>query len=127
MPWFALDGVLTFNHLNARLASLVRDGSHQNTRLVSSRPVLFGPNNDVPVHVLENSESLNLLHTRTLILLGAVGSLPKDLCWIGAGYRPHVTNTDREFAPGMEHVPEHLALVRKDADGQKEVVWLHAF
>lgn len=127
MPWFAIDDVLTFEHLNRRLDSLVSSISCRDLTLKSLRPALFGPNEDIPVHVLENNETLNMVHTRVLLLLGSMDSFPKDLRWVGAGYRPHVTSTHREFRPGSVHAARALAVVRRDASEVKEVVAVHSF
>lgn len=82
----------------------------------------FGPKANVPVHVLERDEDLNLLHTRLLVLLAALPSDFSELRWIGAGYRPHVSDTEgRSFAPHTRHACKHVALIERDPDKVKTV------
>lgn len=104
------------------LLYVLADGVSQGSiEFISRAPALFGPKNDVPVHVLWRNERLLLLHTELLISLAHADSLPEERRWVGAGYRPHVATVDRPFSPGQRHSPSELVLIRRGEDMVKEV------
>ena len=94
--------------------------------LVSKEPALFGPKGDVPVHVMERNENLNLLHTELFVFLAKTGSLPKELGWVGAGYRPHVTTALGEaFPPGKRHRAEWVVLIERNERKIRKVLGIY--
>lgn len=122
MHWFHLGSALTPGHLYNELMLLASSGAKDHIELVSEKPELFGPNADVPVHVLQRNEELNLLHTQLLKFLAGVDSLPVELRWIGAGYRPHVATCEgRAFLPGTRHRARFLTLIERGEDKNKVV------
>lgn len=121
MHWFRIRSVASYMALNKKLELLASGVKPGAIELVSHEPALFGPNNDVPVHVLQRNERLNLLHTEILLFLALIKSVPEERRWVGAGYRPHVTNTDKAFEPGQKYVPKHLVLVERSEDKNKIV------
>jgi hypothetical protein len=121
MHWFRLHPEVSFAALNNKLTVLACWVETGSIELVSQEPALFGPENDVPVHVLERNERLNLLHTELLLFLASIKSAPEQRKWVGAGYRPHVTSTDKAFAPGQKYVSKHLVLVERGGDKNKIV------
>lgn len=94
----------------------------QAIELVSERAELFGPNNDIPVHVLADNDQLRMLHTSVFTFLKQMNSLPEELQWVGDKYRPHVTDTRfRHFPPGTRHRPRSLALIERGEAREKFV------
>lgn len=90
--------------------------------LVSDQPAMLGPDMNVPVHVLERNQSLAVLHTRIFRLLCIMRSEPSELRWVGAGYRPHVTNVGaKRFVPASRHSVDHIALVERNESKIKRV------
>jgi hypothetical protein len=121
MHWFRIRSAASYVALNKKLALLASKVDAGAIELVSHEPALFGPNNDVPVHVLQRNERLNLLHTEILLFLALIKSVPEERRWVGAGYRHHVTSTDKAFGPGQKYVPKHLVLVERGEDKNKIV------
>jgi 2'-5' RNA ligase len=89
--------------------------------LVAGESSLFGPDRDIPVHVIRPAKSPHDLHMR---LLEALSKLPIDHTspYVGADFHPHVTTQKREgtFPIGSKYVatnaylieahdPEHIA------------------
>ncbi len=121
MHWFRVRSEASYVALNMKLAILASWVDEGAIELVSQEPELFGPNNGVPVHVLRRNDRLNLLHTEILVFLASIESTPEERRWVGAGYRHHVTTTDKAFEPGQKHVPEHLVLVERGKNKSKIV------
>lgn len=122
MPWFELGGDLTLYELNLELRRIAQ-GMKKRIELVSKEPALFGPNNDIPVHVLERTEELLGLHEKVLAYLRAHESLPYEEGYVGDGYRPHVTSTQyRHFPPGTTYPAQHLILIERDERSWRQVV-----
>lgn len=125
MQWFHLGemSVQRLQHELMLISSHVGEGA---IVLTSERPALFGPGNDVPVHTLAPVEDLMRLHTEILLVLAKYGAkLPREVHWMGAGYKPHVTSSGASFLPGTKHLPEFLTLIRRDASGTKKVLREH--
>jgi hypothetical protein len=120
MPWFRLNFRLSFEDLEQLLARLVALPRNSFIELVSQKSEYFGLERDIPVHVLKPNDQLNLLHTRLFKFLAVTDCVLPDLKWIGAGYRPHVTDTQaRQFLPETRHQPRTLTLVERDQNGNK--------
>lgn len=129
LHWFRVRERFTFSAVHESLSTVAHAGFAENPlsplrkmRLVSEKASLFGPNNDIPVHELQWSEGLRLLHERVLYALGAqvIHCEPR---WIGSGWHPHVTTTDgREFAPGMSHAPTQFVCLERDERKARKVV-----
>lgn len=120
--WFQLGYGHTLEEITTSLQGIASMEYFEDVILVSKEPALFGPENDVPVHILERREHLTLLHTLVFTLLATVRSLPSELKWAGAGYSPHVTSTDQEFLPGTEHHPRELVLIERDENKLRKVI-----
>jgi len=90
-------------------------------QLISESPALFGPMSDVPVHTLKRTEPLVLLHNRMFFILSKMNALPEELYWMGAGWNPHVTDTENSFLPGSVYEPRHLMLIER-INGQDKIV-----
>ncbi|HUO50413.1 MAG TPA: hypothetical protein VMU25_02520 [Candidatus Paceibacterota bacterium] len=126
MQWFWIQKETDFARLHHQLAVLASNTPIGEIELVSEAPALFGPQSDVPVHVLKHNERLNVLHTKLLVFLAAHTSAPEAYPWIGAGYRPHVTTARSAFVPGSRHVPESLVLIERDAEKNQIVRRMYA-
>lgn len=121
MPWFRLQPSIDFAALNAVLSRLACTGKDE-VELVSEAPKLFGPKNNIPVHILRGNEWLERLHAELLRYLVAAQSTPVDVRWVGTGYRPHVTDTvTTAFTSGSRCVPQGLVLIERGDDRIKRV------
>lgn len=122
MPWFRLKEDVRYVALSNFLLHAACGVNA--LELVSDRPELFGPHNDVAVHVLKHNAQLNQLHTRLLIFLAGIESLPNRELWrfVGADYRPHVSDAGgRSFSSDSRYAPKHLVLIKRE-NGIKQVV-----
>lgn len=127
MPWFQFYSEYDFEHFRIWLNALV---NQKPIELVSEFPAMFGPDNTVPVHVLERNPALELLHTQIFLHLAQARATPSELRWVGAGYRPHVTTVrENQFLPGTRHIAKTIAIVErgKDERGMKKVVAAYGF
>lgn len=120
MHWFEFKDESGYREMFKDLESFV-DDEFRDIELVSKGPALFGPNNDVSVHVLERTDALHILHNRVFSVLAKLDALPQELRWIGAGWNPHVTDCDRVFSPGERHTPNELILVERIDGGDKTI------
>jgi hypothetical protein len=124
MPWFRLSSSFSRERLNYELMVLGTGLDEGFIELISDYPEYMG---HVLAHILKRDARLLLLHTRLLISLVKINSQPRDVEWIGAGYRPHVTNrTDKLLVPYRRHRVTDLALLERDKDGTKKVVYSRA-
>lgn len=121
MHWFTPSRELGLVELNNALSLLAYEVREGEIELVSEfRDTTFGPNGDVPVHVLRRSNSLNLLHTKLLKFLCEKRSAPSALHWVGAGYRPHVADVgEKMFLPRARRKVDHMVLIERDKDKNK--------
>jgi 2'-5' RNA ligase len=79
--------------------------------LVSVEPALFGPNNDVPVHLLAKSESFTLLHMNLIGVLIVLDVQFTASQYVGSKYRPHVTIIgEHSFPVGSRKKAERIFL-----------------
>ncbi len=128
MPWFRLGQDYSFEELNHDLHRLTIEHREGEIELISRRLEFFGPNVDVPVHMLEKNNELNLIHTELLVLLAHAGCRLTEFRWIGAGYRPHVSNTKSSiFKPGTRHIAHYLTLIERNHAHEKLVVGVEMF
>ncbi len=126
MHWFLTN--LPLDELLDELGEMVAGLGRSAIELVSDYPALFGPHVDVPVHVLHRNEELEWLHTALLIRLAKRYSEPSAYQWIGAGYRPHVTDRGSAcFTPERVHRTDRLAVVERFADKSRVVRSEHRF
>ena len=105
-----------------KLSDLARDTA--SILLNSEKQALFGPTNDVPVHVLERRHELTLLHTQLFMYLVRSASAAEflNLNWVGAGYNPHVTIIDGKGLPlGSSYYARNMALIERRSDGSRIV------
>ncbi|HET8581074.1 MAG TPA: hypothetical protein VFL98_01240 [Candidatus Paceibacterota bacterium] len=127
MPWFrwAADGAET-SALMFLLEGLAGDRTKGALQLVSAGPDMFGPNGDVPVHVLSRNRELELLHTRLLISLAMYRVRFRDLAWLGAGYRPHVGDVRvTAHDAGRTFAADRIVLISRNEAGAKIVTSAH--
>lgn len=125
MPWFEskLD---SFHDLDQAVKRIAGEIPFKGMELVPERAELFGPKNDIPVHVLRTDEYLFRLHRSLLAFLSENDSLPEERQWIGLGYRPHVTDTQtKTFSPPERSYPETIALVMRNPEGHKFISSVH--
>lgn len=89
---------------------------HEQIELVSARREFFGRKSNIPVHVLEESPALSLLHTELLMFLAEMQvSFGDNINIIGAKYRPHVTDRDtKTFPPGTKCIGKHLIFIQRN-------------
>lgn len=129
MQWFRLesqfDRARLFNEM--MLAALGPETPY--IELVSEAREFFGPNREVPCHVLARNEDLNLLHTELFMRLSkAQCSFLAPLAWLGAGYRPHVSDAEgRSFPIGSRHRATSMALVERNAERRRIVRAVYQF
>jgi hypothetical protein len=121
MGWFPLGEDLSLVDLGNKLLAVARSVEWGGIELMSPKRERFGINGDVPVSVLQRNKVLNLLHTELLIFLAQKGSVPKELQWVGASYRPHVTCAERLLPPGCGYVSRQLVLVERGQEKAKLV------
>lgn len=126
MHWFAFRDGHTFSSLHENLVRMVRrkNPAWIGLNMVSKEPELFGPNDDVPVHVLERNDALFALHARIFRILEPCAT-HTERRWIGANWRPHVATTTHEFPPGTEYTPRYLMAAERTEDGLKKIVGLY--
>ncbi|MBU0750301.1 hypothetical protein KKH15_02170 [Patescibacteria group bacterium] len=123
MPWFSLTHSVSKEQLFGCSASIMRSVRYKQVRLESDIPAFFGRNHDVPVHTIVRNEPLERLHTELLLYLNSIHCDPDDLAYVGAGYRPHVTDAGAVFAPGTVCHPTSFAILERSPDGVKRVVF----
>jgi len=124
MQWFPTGAGFEISRCNRMLSKLARSLRDEPIKLESSHYEEFGPNHDVPVHVLERSDALNLFHTKLFLELANIGSVPYELQWAGAGFRPHVANVGKlSFSPGQLHIAKEFVLVVRGLEGDKKVIF----
>jgi len=116
MHWFVLSPSTAYEELNDQLFRIA-DETPLAIEIIADARTLFGPNNSVPVCTLQRSPDLELLHTNIFAALARLSSLPKELRWIGAGYRPHVTDLPGEQFRSR-HFVRQLALIARDGSGK---------
>lgn len=126
MPWFIPHPDLSLSDLKAEIGKIAAQPQFSGVELISEKPELFGPNKDIPVHVLKKKLPLHALHEALLALLEEMNSLPNDHKWVGPGYRPHVTDTSRNYFPPGSRLGSRnhmfLCLIQRREDGSKETV-----
>lgn len=123
MHWFYLENYgERYCELAAHLGILTSQ-YRNGIELISKRAALFGPNADVPVHILRRNSQLNDLHTKLLIYLAERRSVPTNTSWIGAGYRAHVADVyGRLFTPGRTRIAREIVIVERKVDKVMRVV-----
>ncbi|KND50114.1 MAG: hypothetical protein AB203_03960 [Parcubacteria bacterium C7867-008] len=124
MPWFASNRFMPIDDL---LEWVVEREELFPIQLIAQGREFFGPNNNVPVCVLTPTDNLKFLHTTLLVTLAQMGIIPK-LQWVGAGYRPHISDTPTAvFKNGFNAQPSELVLVRRNEEGEKVVIGKYSF
>ncbi|MEK7649724.1 MAG: hypothetical protein AAB367_02065 [Patescibacteria group bacterium] len=119
--WFRLSPGLSCAQLNRKMMLLASRVEQGYIELVSERPALFGLNDDIPCHLLERNEDLSALHTLLLMFLATHCHFTVPVEWLGAGYRPHVTDRGEiSFPPSTRHRAKNLVLVERNEE--KKVV-----
>jgi len=93
--------------------------------ITSVAPALFGPNNTIPVHAVERSQPLIRLHTSVLEALNDEIASFTEPGFVGAGYRPHVTNKEVILAPGKAAKVSHLYCAEKIDAANERVSHIH--
>lgn len=127
LQWFLPGKYFVPDHLEEKLRAFIKKKlKNKHFDLVSDRPALFGPNSDIPVHILKQNPAVELLHTTVLLHLAEHGgNLPEDLKWVGAGYRPHVTDTVMSsFRPGTTYRARKIALLGRNEYGDRKVLFI---
>ncbi len=122
MPWFTLKNDHDYKLFSRELdayASILRQ-----VELISQEPAQFGPNNDIPVHVLEDTYELRLLHDRIFYLLAGCAVF-HNLQWVNVNWRPHVTDGEYVFLPGERYSPKQLVGIERTNEGGRMVrtIW----
>lgn len=80
--------------------------------LRAGEPALFGPNHDVPVHLIEPSKILHELHLRVLSTLSGVEIVHTEPSYTAAGFHPHVTTqSEGDFPTSSKHVSRHASII----------------
>lgn len=108
MPWFQTSASV------AEIEQLIRNkcSKYRSLTLISGEPALFGPENDIPVHVLEPNLDLQTLHLELFDALNANGARFLDR-YAGPCYQMHVSNhKGRVFGPGMRLTVKKAHLIR---------------
>ncbi len=122
MHWFQLNAESSFAALDYELIFVAACEVGKEIEIVSGQRELFGPNGNIPAHVLQPNVKLVLLHNHLFRFLAKNDSLPKEFRWIGAGYRPHVTNSgNRSLRSGTRYAAKHLTLIERDMSKAKVV------
>ena len=125
MPYFHFGTLMSAERLYKKLMTT---GPDTEIDLVSEQFALFGPAVDKPCHVLVPNKELSLLHNELFAFLAKNNSLPDDLRYIGAGYRPHVGNAgDRSFPPGTKHVAKKVVVLERGKNKTRKVIQVHDF
>lgn len=127
MHWFTIEYKNPEQIILMEFERILRENGPLTIMLVSIHAGWFGPNEDVPVHVLEHNDKLNLLHTQLLVRLAHNHAIFAEPRWIGAGYRPHVTKTTKALSSGDFYRATEIVIVRKNETGIKEIVGARSF
>ena len=128
MSWFHPGQQLRRQHLEGELALLAFSAVGGIT-LVAECFERFGPEREVSAYVLRADEGLQVLHTRLLVFLAIMGSVPTELRWVGAGFRPHVSDyAGKSFGMGSRHRAMNIVLVERHEDTRiKKVIKVFPF
>lgn len=123
MHWFSISESIIETDVMEAVASLKPSDGSKGIDLYAKQFGLFGPNDDVPVHILQENAVLHTIHNDFLrFLRGSHCTLPRN-DWIGAHYRPHVTLVPgKKFAIGSFFRATQLALIRRSGNKQKKEV-----
>lgn len=90
--------------------------SFQLTRGMRTR---FGPQNDIPVFLVQAQSGLHKLHWNVLLLLRDLRARILNPEWAGDGYRPHVTiQGTHPFLDGATVTADHAVLVERVPEGK---------
>lgn len=100
-------------------------------RLTTMSEENFGPNNDIPVFVVEKTSALIQAHFKVLEAIQGLGAKNENDAWVAEGYRPHITETDDRDCEMPKHQVSCIAHVVQALDPgtrkQKRVIasiWL---
>ncbi len=127
MPWFRLSSSFSRERLEYELMILASNLEADCIELICERHDLFGPSSDIPVSLLRREPALLNLHTQLLVSLIKIDSQPKDVAWIGAGYRPHITQYSGDVLITYKYKASCLSLLERGEDGAKKVIHQRAF
>lgn len=122
MPWFEFIGIGGEQRLKEIVAYLA---SHvtEPLQLLSLHRAWFGPEENVPVHVLERTDRILNLHASLYYALAFYGSVPHEQRWVGTGFRPHVSDHRGEYlAPGHTAHAQRMCLYKRTTERIKILV-----
>ena len=79
--------------------------------VTSVTPAMYGPNFDIPVHLIKKTTTLDSLHKQLVSALEPCNPT-HTIPYIGDGYGPHVTDTDKQaLTPGESHTITNIYLL----------------
>lgn len=114
MRWFTLHRSTGVKDLEKKVKELSR--TTEELRLGRDGWDYFGSKNNTRCLLIARNDDLLTLHTKMLVWLVENKSPPKDMQWIGAGYRPHVTVPEATESSAISHVIPctHLTLITRE-------------
>ncbi|MBP7837637.1 hypothetical protein KA021_02980 [Candidatus Saccharibacteria bacterium] len=119
VPWFALSEDASEESTVSSISQFTQDLAPMT--FVGAKRDKFGPDLDIPVTMLEKTDSLTRLHVGLI----AVSGVTVDSQFIGINdYHPHISDTDDDrFEVGQEQSLGELTLVRRtDSSSNRKVV-----
>lgn len=117
--WFDIPA--DFEEFDRALRELQSD--IQSIKLVGGEKTLFGPDQDVPVRLVGDENELRTVHEKIMSLVESHGSKAWNEAFVGAGYRPHVTDTStNQFSKDETATLTTMNLIKGDVDGIRVVV-----
>ncbi|HUC95638.1 MAG TPA: 2'-5' RNA ligase family protein [Candidatus Saccharimonadia bacterium] len=75
---------------------------------------MYGPNGDIPVTRINNTETLQVLHLGLMNALGGIGCVFLDLTYAKDNYSPHISHKLGVDIPSSPILVNSLSLVRED-------------
>ena len=128
MYWFELDDLRAGGRISDQIEMICASFGKEKLVLRPSGRALFGLNDDVPVTTIECSNEISFLHTSLLLALARERARFKELRWVGAGYRPHVSDLPgRSLDVRLTYESGHIALISRGEDKAKMVISLCQF
>ena len=108
MHWF--NASITPEDLIKKVTSVFKDRSP--IELVSDAPAMFGKNNNIPVHTVIMTQTLQELHEELFSALNNLGAKHNEPAFVGSGFHPHVTtHGEQSFPPESRIVTRNAYLV----------------
>lgn len=95
----------------------------QPIRIKGGEKALFGPDENIPVRLIGDVNNLRVIQEKILAVVSSFGCHVWNESFVGAGYRPHVTDTTlKTFDKDETALLTTMNLVKGDTEGERVVV-----